>query len=223
MALPLSELIYTNEEYLAMEREAEERHEYIDGYIYEMSGESQEHGEISTNLSWIIGSQLRGTPCRARIKDTKVRSGPIPYSPRSRKGVFSYPDMLIVCGEMKFLDEYRDVLTNPTVIIEILSKRTEEFDRELKFWRYQTWNPTLNDYLLISQTWPVIEHYIRQEDGGWSYYVYMGLESSLTIKSVNCTLHLADVYDRMVFPPQSLELLLEIDEEQQPQHNNDRG
>ncbi len=60
MALPLSELVYTNEEYLAMEREAEERHEYIDGYIYEMSGESQEHGEISTNLGWIIGSQLRG-------------------------------------------------------------------------------------------------------------------------------------------------------------------
>jgi len=122
--------------------------------------------------------------------------------------------MLIVCGELKFLDEYRDVLTNPTVIIEILSQRTEEFDRELKFWRYQTWNPTLNDYLLIAQTRPVIEHYIRQEDGGWSYYVYLGLESSLTIKSVNCTLHLADVYDRMVFPPQNLELFSETEGEE---------
>ncbi|MCI0523909.1 MAG: Uma2 family endonuclease [Acidobacteria bacterium] len=213
MALPLSEFVYTNEAYLAMEREAEERHEYIDGYIYEMAGESQEHGEISSNLSWIIGSQLRGTPCRARIKDTKVRSGPIPYTPQSRKGVFSYPDMLIVCGEMRFLDEYRDVLINPRVIFEILSKRTEEFDRELKFWRYQIWNPTLNDYLLISQTRPVIEHYIRQEDGGWSYYVYLGLESRLTIKSVDCSLHLSDVYDRVVFPPQNLELFSGTEDE----------
>jgi len=206
MALPLSEFIYTNEEYLAMERAADERHEYIDGYIYKMAGESPQHGEISVNLSGIIVPQLRGTPCRARIKDTKVRSGPIPYSPRSRRGIFSYPDMLIVCGEMQFLDEVQDVLVNPRVIIEILSETTEDFDRKLKFWRYQTWNPSLTDYLLIAQTIPAIEYYIRQPEGGWLYYVYEGLESSLTIKSVNCTLHLSDVYDRMVFSQQKLEL-----------------
>jgi Uma2 family endonuclease len=212
MAIRVSEFIYTIQEYLALERESEERHEYIDGYIYAMAGESPEHGEICANLSGIIVPQLSGTNCRARIKDTKVRSGPRPRSSRSRKGMFSYPDLLVVCGEMRFHDEHGDVLTNPTVIIEVISDSTEKFDRGEKFFRYLTWNPTLTDYLLVSQKEPLIWHYVRQSNGSWSVNFHWGLEQSLTIKSIDCTLPLAKVYERVSFPPEEPE---GIDEEEQ--------
>jgi Uma2 family endonuclease len=200
MAIRQSEFIYTIAEYLALERESEERHEYVDGYIYAMAGESPEHGEICANLSGIIVPQLSGTECRARIKDTKVRSGPKPKSSRSRKGLFSYPDLLVVCGELRFHDEHADVLINPTVIIEVLSDSTEKFDRGDKFFRYQTWNPTMTDYLLVSQNEPLIGHYLRQPDGSWLFNFYFGLEQSLTIKSIGCTLPLATIYERVSFP-----------------------
>jgi Uma2 family endonuclease len=212
MAIRKSEFIYTIQEYLALERESEERHEYIDGYIYAMAGESPEHGEICANLSGIIVPQLSGTNCRARIKDTKVRSGPKPKSSRSWKGMFSYPDLLVVCGEMRFHDEHGDVLTNPKVIIEVLSKSTEKFDRREKFFRYQIWNPTLTDYLIVSQNEPLIGHYVRQSNGSWLFNFYFELDQSLTIESISCTLPLAKVYERVSFPSEEPE---ENDEEEQ--------
>jgi Uma2 family endonuclease len=212
MATRKTEFVHTIQEFLALERESEERHEYIDGYIYAMAGESPEHGEICANLSGIIVPQLSSTKCRARIKDTKVRSGPKPKSSRSRKGMFSYPDLLVVCGEMRFHDEHGDVLLNPTVIIEVLSKSTEKFDRGEKFFRYQTWNPSLTDYLLVSQNEPLIGHYVRQLDGSWSLNFYYELEQSLTIESIRCTLPLAKVYERVSFLSEEPE---EIDEEKQ--------
>jgi Uma2 family endonuclease len=114
MSLPMNQPVHTVEEYLALERESEERHEYLDGQIYEMAGESLEHGDISVNLVRELSTQLRGTPCRVLTKDTKVLNGPAIRSRRSTKGLFSYPD-LVVCREPKFLDEHRDVLRNPTV------------------------------------------------------------------------------------------------------------
>jgi Uma2 family endonuclease len=212
MAIRSSEFIHTIQEYLDLERESVERHEYIDGYIYAMAGESPEHGEICANLSGVIVPQLSGTNCRARIKDTIMRSGPKPGSSRSRKGMFSYPDLLVVCGEMRFHDEHGDVLLNPTVIIEVLSKSTEKFDRGEKFFRYQTWNPSLTDYLLVSQNEPLIGHYVRRSDGSWSLNFYYELEQSLTIESIGCTLPLARVYERVSFPSEEPE---ENDEEQQ--------
>ncbi|HKQ08803.1 MAG TPA: Uma2 family endonuclease [Blastocatellia bacterium] len=201
MAIRKSELLYTIEEYLEMERQAEERHEYLDGYVILMSGESIAHGDISANIAGLLHPQLRGTPCRMRIKDTKVRSGPIPR-PGSRKGLFSYPDFVVICGEPQFHDKHTDVVLNPTVIIEVLSESTESFDRGEKFERYRIWSPTLSDYLLVSQTRPVIEHLIRQADGGWISYLYTGLEQKLFINSINCELRLSEVYERVVFPPE---------------------
>ncbi|MBO0798907.1 MAG: Uma2 family endonuclease [Blastocatellia bacterium] len=205
MAIRESEFIYSIAEYLALERESEERHEYVDGYIYAMAGESPEHGEICANLSWVIGSQLSGTDCRARIKDTKVRSGPKPKSSRSRKGMYSYPDLLVVCGELRFHDEHADVLTNPTVIIEVLSDSTEKFDHGEKFFRYITWNPTLTDYLLVSQKEPLIWHYVRQPDGNWLCKFYFGRDQALTIESIGCQLPLNKVYERVSFPAEEAE------------------
>jgi Uma2 family endonuclease len=202
MALPQAEILYTVADYLAFERSADERHEYIDGYLYAMAGESLNHGIICTNLVSTLGAQLRGTPCLLLSKDMKVRSSPLPQTPRFRKGLFSYPDGVIVCGEPLFHDAYRDVLLNPRVILEVLSPSTEALDRGLKFLRYQTWNPTLSDYVLVSQEAPIIEHFIRRDDGSWSYYVYQELEQQVSIASVGCTLRLADIYDRIVFPPE---------------------
>jgi len=91
------------------------------------------------------------------------------------------------------------VLLNPTAIVEVLSKSTEAFDRGEKFNRYQSWNPTLSDYVLVSQDSPQIEHFVRQKDGTWSYRRYTGIESSLTIASIDCTLRLAEVYERVSF------------------------
>jgi Uma2 family endonuclease len=189
----------TVDEYLAMERAAFERHIYFDGEIFAMAGESDAHGIISVNVIVSLGTQLKGTPCQARTKDTKVRSGPIPESGRSKKGMFSYPDILVICGEPEFHDAYTDVILNPKVIVEILSESTEAFDRGEKFQRLQKHNPTLTDYILISQDKPQIEHFRRQRKGSWSYDSHAGLEANVVITSIDCTLKLADVYDRVVF------------------------
>jgi Uma2 family endonuclease len=162
MSLPQTITRYTVDEYLALERESEERHEYLDGQIYAMAGESIEHADISVNLVVELRSQLKGTPCRVWTKDSKVLSGPAIRSYKSIKGLFSYPDIVVVCGEPRFLNEHRDVLLNPTLIIEVLSPSTESFDRGEKFWRYRSHLASLTDYVQVSQALPLIEHFRRQ-------------------------------------------------------------
>lgn len=189
----------TVDEYLAMERAAEERHEYLDGEVIALAGESDAHGDASVNVVASLATQLKGKPCRVRTKETKVRSGPIPMSGQSKRGLFSYPDILVVCGELEHHDSHRDVILNPKVIIEILSESTEAFDRGAKFERYQKHNPTLTDYILISQDKPQVEHFRRKSDGEWAYRLQSGLKARVEIKSIRCTLKLADVYDRVEF------------------------
>ena len=199
MSLATSDSSHTVEQYLEIERQAEERYFYLDGVIYEMAGESPEHGLISTNLTGEMVSQLRGTPCALLSKDMKVRSGPDPFPPRSKKGLFSYPDIVVIRGEMRFHDTHRDVVVNPNVIIEVLSESTEAFDRGEKFLRYKKWNPTLTDYLLVAQVAPRVEHSIRQADEAWMTYVYQGLDRVIEIKSINVKLALSLVYERITF------------------------
>ncbi|MBL8188058.1 MAG: Uma2 family endonuclease [Acidobacteria bacterium] len=196
-----TEATYTAAEYLAFEREADERHEYLDGEIYAMAGESPGHGRTSVNLVRLIGNHLLGKECDLYTKDTKVRSGPLPQWRSSTKGLFSYPDLVVVCGERKYLDEYQDVLVNPTVIIEVLSDRTEWFDRRQKFLRYQQYLPSLVDYVLVSQNEPAIELFHRPSPKSslWEYTAATGLKSRLLIPSLKCWLRLADVYYRVSF------------------------
>jgi Uma2 family endonuclease len=163
-----------------------------------MASESPEHGDICTNLTLIVAGQLRKSPCRARSKDTKVRSGPDPLQGRT-KGMFSYPDLVVICGEAKYHDERRDIVLNPIVIIEVLSEATELFDRGKKFRRYQLWNPTLSNYVLVSQFTPLVEHFTRQMDGSWSLRIYEQLEDHIEIESIDCVLSLREVYDRIAF------------------------
>jgi Uma2 family endonuclease len=205
MSLPSAHVGYSVEEYLVMERESEERCEYLDGEIYAMAGESPEHGAICINIGGQLYNQLRGKDCQAFSKDMKVRSGPSPRSGYGPKGLYSYPDLLIVCGELKFHDEHRDVLLNPTVIIEVLSPATEAFDRGEKWARYQTWLPELSDYLLVSQVKPQIDHFQRQAGGEWLYSLIRGLGESIELNSVGCALQLAEIYDRIAFPSEAPE------------------
>ncbi len=191
----------TVEDYLRAERVADERHVYLDGKVWAMAGESNAHGDITVNLVGMVYSQLKGKPCRARTSNTKVRSGPPGPRPfRSTSGLFSYPDVVVVCGEPEFLDEHTDVLTNPTAVIEVLSPSTEAFDRGEKCARFQRWNPTLTDYLLVSQERPWIDHFTRLSDGTWRLARYEGLEATCVVDAIGCRLPLADVYDRVRFP-----------------------
>ena len=188
---------YTLEQYLKIEREADERSEFVDGEIYAMAGESGAHADISANLVAVIVSQLRGKKCRARTKDTKVRSGAMKEI--FGRGMISYPDLVIICGEPEYHDKHKDIVLNPTVIIEVLSESTENFDRSGKFMRYRNFNPTLTDYILVSQDKPLIEHYMRQSDDSWVLREYFGLNKNFTIASIDCSLDSAEVFDRMEF------------------------
>jgi Uma2 family endonuclease len=208
MATPQAQIFFTEEQYLAIERQSVERHEYIDGRIRAMAGESDEHGEIAGNIFGHLFAKLRSTPCRARHENTKVRSGPEPPLGQNLENFYSYPDVLVVCGTRQFHDQYRDVLLNPNLIFEVLSRSTEAFDRGEKFIRYRTWLPTLTDYLLVHQTKPFIEHYHRQPNNQWLLVTIAGLESELHLASINCTLKLSDVYEGVTFKP-SLALLTE--------------
>lgn len=189
-------------EYLALERAAEERHIYLDGKIIAMAGESPEHGDVSANLLATVVSQLKGGPCRARTKDTKVRSGPTLTAGETTRCLFSYPDIVVICNEPEYLDKHRDVVLNPTAIMEVLSNTTEAFDRGEKFTRFQTWNESLTDYILIAQDKPQIEHFTRQADGAWTYRLTTGMDASVAIPSIKCMLKLAEVYDRVAFSQQ---------------------
>ncbi len=185
-------------DYLARERNAEFRHEFLDGEIYEMAGGSPNHSAIIANLTMEIGLRLKGTNCRPFSYDLKVRCGSYIREDSACKGFFAYPDLTVVCDEPLFHDEFQDVLLNPTVLFEVLSPTTEAFDRTTKFRRYITHLDALREYILISQDEPRIELYRRQPDG-WLYQVIEGLDETLELPSINCAIPLNDLYDRIVF------------------------
>lgn len=188
---------YTLEQYLEIEREADERSEFLDGEIYAMAGESGRHGDVSANLVGILIAELKGKSCRVRTKDAKVRSGSL--KERFGREMISYPDLVVICGKPEYHDKHTDIVLNPAVIVEVLSDSTAEFDRGTKFMRYRSYNPTLSDYILVSQDEAHVEHYIRQENGDWILREYYGTDKTVQIDSITCSLPLADVYDRVEF------------------------
>jgi Uma2 family endonuclease len=206
MATPKERIRYTVEEYLTMERASDVRHEFLDGYVYAMAGESEAHGIITSNLVIEIGSRLKGSGCRTFDKDTKVQSGEIsqPKPLHQPKNLFSYPDVLVVCGVREYLDDYKDVLINPSVLIEVLSPSTESFDRGEKFIRYRTYLASLQDYLVVAQDKPLIERYSRQENGLWVIAeTVREFTDVIHIPSINCAIPLAEIYEGVVFPEPS--------------------
>jgi Uma2 family endonuclease len=188
MSLPRTLPVFTTEQYLDLERHTETRHEFLDGTVYAMSGASRAHSAICFNLAGLTHRQLNGTPCRGFSSDMKVRSGDA--------RLYAYPDLTIVCGEPLVDDDHGDVLTNPSVIFEVLSRSTEAYDRGEKFERYKTIE-TLTDYVLVSQDQPRLEHFSRQPDGTWALAEVSGRDASLKLVSINCRVAVAEVYDRV--------------------------
>ena len=188
---------YTADQYLEWERQADERSEFIDGEIYAMAGESGAHADVSMNLAINLGAQLRGTNCRARTKDSKVRSGAL--KEQLGRGMISYPDLVVICGEVEYHDSQKDVILNPRVVFEVMSDSTEQFDRGTKFMRYRNFNPTLTDYILIAQNEPHVEHNLRLESGEWLLREYDGLDKTFSIDSIRCSISLSELYDRVEF------------------------
>jgi Uma2 family endonuclease len=180
----------TPEEYLAAERLSETRSEYLDGGVYPMTGGTANHIRIVSNIITQLNNQLDGRPCDVFPTDMKVRL------PDSKK--FFYPDVVVVCGELQYYDDRKDIILNPDLVIEVLSPSTEAFDRGAKFQAYRTIE-TLKEYLLVAQDSPTVEQYVRNGDGSWKFMTVVGLESTLTLPSVECTLNLAAVYKRVEF------------------------
>ena len=205
MATPKSRLEQkcTPEEYLALERASDTKHEYLDGEIYAMAGGSPKHNQICFNTIVAIGGQITDSSCVGYTSDQKIRTDPM--------DLFSYPDLTLVCGEPVFHDDHQDVILNPTVIIEVLSPRTEIYDRNIKLERYQNIK-SLTDYILISQNRPCIEHYARQKGKRqWLFTIETDPAAEIDIASIKCKLKLAAVYNRVKFPS-ATSLLAAIEE-----------
>jgi Uma2 family endonuclease len=180
----------TPEEYLAIERHAEVRSEYLDGEMFAMTGGSFPHNLIVANVVGELRQQLKKRPCQVLPSDLRVH---IPAT-----GLYTYPDVVVVCGDARFEDQFVDTLLNPILLVEVLSPTTEAFDRGKKFEHYRS-IPSLAEYLLIAQDEPRVEQYLRQDGNRWLLTVISGLEGTLALPSIECALALAEVYDKVSF------------------------
>ncbi len=184
--------IFTVESYLDFERIQIDRHEFLDGSVYAMAGESPNHSTICFNLNTIIGLQLRGKKCRGFSPNMKIAT--------NEKGLYSYPDLAVICGQPTFYDGTKDVITNPTLIVEVLSPSTESYDRGEKYLRYTNQIETLQNYILISQNKFLVEVFTREDNGGWEKTEFSGVEAVCKIDSIECEIPLAELYDLVEFP-----------------------
>ena len=178
---------YTPEEYLALERKAEWKSEYRNGFITAMSGASRKHNLIALSISAVVWNQLRDRFCEVYAGDMRVRTGPT--------GLYTYPDVVAVCGEPKFLDDEFDTLLNPTLIVEVLSASTEDYDRDGKFEQYRTLK-SLKDYVLVAQDQVLVERRTRQ-GRKWASTEYRRLDETLILDSIGCTVPLRDIYSKV--------------------------
>lgn len=182
---------FTPDEYLALERRAEHKSEYFSGEIFAMSGATREHNIITLNIASELRSRLKGRPCETYSADMRVKVDPT--------GLYTYPDVVVVCGEPHFDDAHQDTLTNPTLIIEVLSESTEAYDRGEKFAHYRKIE-SLREYVLVTQSRRRIECYARQQNGlPWVLSEESRPGASITLTSIACALSVAEVYDRITF------------------------
>jgi Uma2 family endonuclease len=187
MALP--ETRVTPAEYLKYERSSQVKHEYYAGEIFAMTGASKNHNRIVTSTLAALYAQLRERPCDVFPGDMRVK----PHSGL----LYAYPDITVVCGTPEFEDDEVDTLLNPTVIIEVLSPSTEAYDRGKKFQHYRT-IPSFQEYLLIAQDSVRVEHYTLR-DNEWILTDASTLDAIITLPSIDCTLSLSDVYEKVDF------------------------
>ncbi|MEO8606019.1 MAG: Uma2 family endonuclease [bacterium] len=176
------------QEYLAFERRTEERHEYLAGELFAMGGASERHNLIVTNLVRELSQQLKRQPCKTYPTDMRVRVAP--------SGLYTYPDIVVVCGEARFDDEQRDTLLNPALLVEVLSPSTEAYDRGDKFEHYRKLD-SLAEYLLVSQDRMHVEQFVRQRDGQWLLSESDGRAAVVRLSAVDVALSLIEMYDKV--------------------------
>lgn len=181
--------LFTPEEYLAMERKAEYKSEYFEGEIFAMSGVKREHSLIAANVLAELRDALRQRPCEAHGSDLRIRTFARHYC---------YPDVSAFCGEPQFLDGQLDTLLNPSLVVEVLSPSTEAYDRGRKFELYQAIE-SLREYLLLASDRMHADLYTRGADGSWLRRSFGTPEDTIAIASIDCTLKLADVYEKTGF------------------------
>ena len=180
----------TPSEYLAIERAADHRSEFFRGEMFAMAGASYAHNLIVSNLVRELGNRTKGGPCQTLSSDMRLLV--------EETGLYTYPDALVICDPPEFVDDRRDTLVNPTIVLEVLSKSTEVYDRGKKSSHYRQL-ASLREYMLVSQDEARIEHYARQPDGHWLLTDAVGLDSSLSLPTLSCEIPLAEIYARVEF------------------------
>jgi Uma2 family endonuclease len=188
MAIALSTKTYTPDDYLDLEIKAESRHEYRNGEIFEMSGGTPTHNEIISNLIFLLKSALRGQPYSIFVTDQRL------WIPE--RNTYTYPDAMIVPRPIELQPGRKDTVMNPTVIVEVLSDSTEAYDRGEKFATYRT-IATLQEYLLIDQHQPLIEHYVKQSMNQWLFTEYNGEEAMVSLSTAPVELALVNLYENV--------------------------
>jgi Uma2 family endonuclease len=178
----------TAEQYLAADRLAAEKSEYLNGEVFAMSGASERHNLIVTNVVRELSAQLKKKPCKVYPSDMRVRV--------RESNLYVYPDVTVVCDQAEFDDDNRDILLNPTVIIEVLSKMTEAYDRGEKFAHYRRLR-SLKEYVLVAQDSTLLERYTRRGEGDWLLSDARLVDDRVTLASIDCVLSLAEVYDKV--------------------------
>jgi Uma2 family endonuclease len=186
----------TPEEYLAYDRQSEGRSEYNNGEVIPMPGGTSNHSRICVNLNRRIDEQLDGSPCYPLDCNMRIR---IPSA-----NSYRYADVIVVCGEILHEGETKDILLNPTVVVEVLSPSTERQDRTTKLFQYQQ-IPSLKEIIYVEQDEPIVHRYVRQNDGTWSSNFFAGITASLELASMKVSIPLVRVYDRVQFPEPTVE------------------
>ena len=183
-AIPKKRL--TEAEYLDIEGAAEFRSEFFNGEMFAMAGASREHNELKDNLIVEIGGRLKGGPCRTYSVDMRVHV--------KRTGLYTYPDIVIVCGRGEF-DRYKgvDILLNPQIVIEILSESTARYDRGTKFDNFQCL-PSVKEYILVSQDKMCVERFVRQPDEQWLLTTFDDPAGEFSLATIAIRIPLVDVY-----------------------------
>ncbi len=187
---PIAQKKYTHQEYLDFEVTSEERHEYINGEIRKMAGGTPNHGRIVLNFGSILNFSLRGKGYSVFVTDQRV------WIPE--KNIYTYPDLMIIEGEIQLQEGRKDTITNPYLIAEVLSNSTQSYDRNDKFKFYRS-IPSFQEYVLIDQYSPQVEHYRKTDTNQWLFTEYQGLNSILTLGVGGMTIALADIYNQVTF------------------------
>lgn len=177
-------------EYYQLEASSETKHEYYRGIAYAMTGASMRHNLIVANTIGLLHAQLLNRPCTVFPSDLRLKI--------EVTGLYTYPDASVLCDAINYADLREDTVANPTVIIEVLSPSTENYDRGNKYLHYRT-IPTLREYLIIAQEQVRIEHYLRHGERQWLLEEYFHDDQQITLRSIGCQLTLSEIYAKVSF------------------------